>query len=123
MNHQEQDSVAFEKAKLAIDLVKHISTLATGALVIICTFIDKVVRPGVSYVALTTSVLSLTCCMTLCLTYFFARALDAHGNARKTSDARYDLMLLGISLLLTYGLGALMVFTLEVVKYLLIHPK
>ena len=123
MNHQEQDSVAFEKAKLAIDLVKHISTLATGALVIICTFIDKVVRPGVSYVALITSVVSLTCCVMLCLTYFFARALDAHGNARKTSDARYELMLLGISLLLTFGLTALMVFTLEVIKYLLIHPK
>lgn len=41
----DDDKLAFERAKMAADSVKHVSTLATGTIVITATFFDKLPKP------------------------------------------------------------------------------
>lgn len=45
MPADKEDQLAFDRLKLAVDSIKHITTLATGTIVLSATFIDKFPKP------------------------------------------------------------------------------
>jgi hypothetical protein len=65
----------FERTKLAADLVKHISTLSTGSLVLIATLLDKLPKPLEGRRFLITSII----CFVVCLVCSFLLGITALG--------------------------------------------
>lgn len=111
MNPDEnKENMGFERLKIEIDVVKHISTLTTGSIVIVVTLADKLpkplIHPGFLCWALALLVVSLACCVGYLVTPWSIgepRQLVTLGNSLVFFAAGMFL-LVGIALLAIFGL-------------------
>src|SRR5438105_3953750 len=80
-----------ERTKLYIDVLKHLTTLSTGAIVLIATFIDKI-RPTILKAAIPISIGLLLFCI-LSSTYacrHLIRSLEGAGRLRMAHALKAD---------------------------------
>jgi hypothetical protein len=68
----------YERTKLALDLVKHLSTLATGSLVLIATLLERFPKPLREQDTLIWSVVCFVVCTVACTAYWFFGAILGH---------------------------------------------
>jgi hypothetical protein len=72
------DDVEFERLKLALDSVKHITTLATGVIVLTATFYDKLPKPITFRLSLFLSLSFMLICLAAAFCYLFAAGVMGH---------------------------------------------
>ena len=65
----------FERVKLAVDSVKHITTLATGTIVLLATFSDRLPRPLAFKGYLITAIVSMVVCLLASFIYLWGETL------------------------------------------------
>ena len=79
----------FDWIKLRVDSVKHITTLATGTIVLLVTFLDKFPKPLTSRYALIGSVIGMLLCVIFSFLYLFLISMmdydPEHQHPRRRS--------------------------------------
>ena len=102
-----EESRLFDRTKLAVDVAKHMSTLATGAVVLLTAFLDKLPRPPVAVGWLIASVIAFAVCVTFCFLYLFFLGIPRHWNARFGPAKKHatELFVISIGCYLTFIFG------------------
>ncbi|MFN7932732.1 MAG: hypothetical protein U0R19_05355 [Bryobacteraceae bacterium] len=77
-DEQERNSFTLERTKLAVDVVKHISTLSTGSLVAVTTVINRPDTPVNQPMFLFAAVAFLTLCVMSCALYLLLAGIKTH---------------------------------------------
>jgi len=75
-----------ERIKIGLDLVKHVSTLAAGSIVLLATFLDKFPRPLLKGDWLTVAVWLLCGCLVCCLVYILNVGIGRDWGVRTEFD-------------------------------------
>jgi hypothetical protein len=115
--------VPLEREKLAADLVKHISTLATGSIVIITTLLDKLPKPIQLGEWLIYTVILFATCTAACVLYMLRLGVVAHWLDEE-ADSRVAFkfyITLGFIIFMTFILGivCLCVFAVKNLLFLI----
>lgn len=69
MSDNQDSQAAFKRLKLEVDVVKHLSTLNTGSILIVATFLDKLGKSVLHPERLAFSLLCLVCSLGACVIY------------------------------------------------------
>jgi len=98
--------VSLEREKLAADLIKHVSTLATGSVVLVTTLLDKIPKPVQFPEGLVIAIWAFIICIMACFMYLFRIGitqhwLDQHFGTKMTRIYSF----LGFVVFLTFLLG------------------
>jgi hypothetical protein len=105
-----------QRTQLKMDLVKHVSTLSSGAIVILATFLNRSSPSSVGRPWLLISVVSLVICLVLSLLYFWRFGLARQWRRLEPSaSARRAEWIIGCLVALEFSLGILClgVFVIE----------
>ncbi len=92
MNTGDQDleraKLDLERIKIQTDLVKHLSTLAVGSIVLIATLIDRLPKPLLSRRYLVASI----CCMCACLAFslWYIMVVGIGRDWSRKEPAKFD---------------------------------
>jgi hypothetical protein len=121
MANDEPDRFDFERIKLAVDSIKHITTLTTGTLVLLVAFLDKLPKPIIRLNWLIFAVICLLLCLTASFIYLFRIGVDVYPLEREGSRQRRILRPLSAVIYFTflfamYGVGVVAVRNLWVSK-------
>lgn len=113
----ERTKVELERTKLAMDLVKHLSTLATGSIVLIATLLEKFPKPLREQDTLIWSVISFITCTVSCTAYWFFGAIVWHWLRTNWSDRQVRLFFFVLAVILTasfaFGVILLGIFAIK----------
>lgn len=111
----EERKQAFERTKLAHDTVKHITTLATGSIVLIATLMDKIPKPVTNPELMMASILALLLCILFATLFFLLVSIRPHLLAEpETRDRKSEASIcLAVYVLFLLGIGALAVFATQ----------
>ena len=71
----EKNNRMLEHKKLAVDSVKHITTLAAGTLVLLSTFVDKLPKPLHGRISLMTALGCMVVCLVAAFFYLFLETI------------------------------------------------
>jgi hypothetical protein len=106
----ERNKVIIERTKLAIDTVKHISTLATGSIVAITAIVEKAPKPTTMPYLLMAAVVSMMLCILLCAIYLFLLGVPSRWDEAvlRTSSMRAAMQVAAVILYLAFASGLLM---------------
>lgn len=111
-NNQAEDRAGeLERAKVAIDVVKHVSTLSTGSIVLIATLLDKFPKPIAAQWQLAAAILCLVFCLACCLYYLVYVGVSGNWKERNTGIGGVVGMLIGWSFLV--GILFLGIFAIQ----------
>lgn len=103
------DKMRFERLKLEIDVVKHVSTLSTGSLVLIVTLADKLPKPLLYPQLVQASLCCFVASLLCCLLYLVSPwSVDTSERSFVTITNFLAFLAAGLSLVL--GIGLLGVF-------------
>jgi hypothetical protein len=104
-----------EEFKLAVDVVKHIATLATGAIVLLATFLDKFTKPIHAPAAIATAVVALVVCVVFSGVFLLGAGLGPFwwGHADRVSKRLLGINGFGIYVSFCTGVTALAYFVLK----------
>jgi hypothetical protein len=72
----------FERFKLAVDSIKHITTLTTGTIVLLATFAERIPRPMVYKGDLTLAFISLFVCLVASVSFLWGSTVAPFGPTR-----------------------------------------
>lgn len=97
----ERTKVELERTKLAMDLVKHLSTLATGAIVLIATLLERFPRPLREQDTLVWSIVSFIICTISCTAYWFLGAILGHWFGTNWSDRQVRFLFVVLAVIFT----------------------
>ena len=87
------DRQEFDRLKLAVDSVKHITTLATGTIVLVAAFTDKLHKPLSFRAYLITTIALMLICLLSSFIYIWAAALAPFPQRRRLESARLPQLL------------------------------
>lgn len=76
-----KETQEFERLKLAVDSVKHITNLATGTIVLLATFGDKLPKPLAFRGYLVAGAISMVICLIASFIYLWAETLAGPSGA------------------------------------------
>jgi hypothetical protein len=109
VNELERDKLILERTKLAADTVKHISTLATGSIVLVATFMDKVHKPIVTPNLLTIAIGAFMVCLFFCVIYLFLVGIPSRWDASvlRPKSVRIVMQVAAGILYLTFAMGVI----------------
>jgi hypothetical protein len=109
LDQLERSKIILERTKLAADIVKHISTLATGSIVIVTTFIDKTHKETAKLYLLSFSVECLMLCLILCAVYLFLVGVPSRWDevVLRTPPVRLVIQIAAALLYLSFAAGLL----------------
>ena len=71
----EQDKLEFERTKLRVESVKHITSLATGTVVLTVTLLDKLPKPIYGRLWLLCSIASMLLCLLFSFVYMWGSGI------------------------------------------------
>jgi|SRR5215472_3875403 len=91
----------YERTRIALDLVKHLSTLATGSLVLIATLLERFAKPLREQDTLIWSVVCFVVCTVACTAYWFFGAILGHWFETDWSHSKVRALFLILALVLT----------------------
>src|SRR5437879_9051728 len=74
-DEQKQDESAQERTKIRVDIVKHITTLATGTILVVVAFFDKLTGFMVGRAWLVASIVCMLVCVGAAFVYLWAESL------------------------------------------------
>ncbi len=94
----------FERLKLAVDAVKHITTLATGTIVLVATFADKLRQPVGGRGYLIGTIASMLLCLLTSFIYLYFATLNPFAQANPLS-ARGRFTVLSLCIYFSFGSG------------------
>jgi hypothetical protein len=99
------DDFKLARTTFASDLVKHISTLASGSILLLATFLSRVGKP-LDKGALITGVVFLLCCIVFCSVHlFFFGISKAWSAAEPDMNGSRSYRLLSTVIFATFALG------------------
>ena len=78
----ETEKLILERLKLEVDALKHISTLATGTIVIIATFLDKLPKPLEQPLNLVIAVGAMLTCLLFAFVMLFRKTFFMSGGVK-----------------------------------------
>jgi hypothetical protein len=109
-NGLEQDKLILERTKLAADIVKHISTLATGSIVLVPTFTDKIHNPILKSSLLVTAIAALMICLLCCVVYLFLVGVPSRWDATvvRPTSVRWGMQCAAGALYVSFAVGVKM---------------
>jgi hypothetical protein len=100
-----------ERTKIAVDCVKHITTLTTGTILLIAAGIDKVTRPVVGWGWLVASISLMLVCLILCFSFL----LDVGVIGRRNPRAGAQVFFIGSSFV--FGIICIVIFGAQAVLH------
>jgi len=103
MANDERDRFDFERVKLAVDSIKHITTLATGTLVLLVAFLDKLPKPIIRLNWLIFAVICLLLCLTASFVYLFR--IGVHAYPLERENRRVGKILRGLAAVIYFTFG------------------
>lgn len=92
------------RTTFASDLVKHISTLASGSILLLATFLGRVGKPSDTG-ALITGVVFLLCCIVFCSVHLYFFGINKAWVAEPDVSPRWSYRLLSTLIFVTFVLG------------------
>jgi hypothetical protein len=114
MTDTENDVILSQRIGRAIDVAKHISTLAAGSLVLVATFLDKRPKPVVAAYWLVSSLVCLCMCILACFLYLFLLAIPSNWEQGWGGTIRDFWKWLTLLALVTYATFCAGIFCLAV---------
>jgi len=113
----EQQKLEIERTKLAVDCIKHITTLATASLLAVPVILEKFTKTDPNLYVLKRGVLLMVICIGACSGYLFAVGVAPREEIWR-SPPRFLVQLLMIGAYVTFFLGiiAIVVFAISNVK-------
>jgi len=72
---ERKESRELERLKMAVDSVKHITTLASGTIVLLATFVDKLPKPPLFKGHLVSGIVAMVVCLGASFVYLWAETL------------------------------------------------
>jgi hypothetical protein len=106
----ERTKVELERTKLAMDLVKHLSTLATGAIALTATLLERFPKPLREQDTLIWSVICFITCTVSCTVYWFLGAILGHWLSTNWNDRQVRLLFVLLAVILTASFAAGVIF-------------
>jgi hypothetical protein len=76
------DAREFELFKMAVDSVKHITTLTTGTIVLLATFAERIPRPIAHKVDLALAIVSMLLCLIVSFIFLWGSTLARFGPSK-----------------------------------------
>jgi hypothetical protein len=73
------DAHEFERLKLAVDSVKHITTLATGTIVLLVTLVERIPKPVADKADLHLALISLLICIAASVGFLYGMTVARYG--------------------------------------------
>jgi hypothetical protein len=101
----------FERFKMAVDSVKHITTLATGTIVLVATFIDKLPKPVFKKDDLIGAIFLMVVCLVSSFIYLWGSTLAGYVSTlnrvlpRWLPGRKHVLMLMSVVIYFSFIMG------------------
>ena len=99
MQEENDGKLAIERTKIEIDVVKHLSTLSTGSIVLVTTFLDKLPKPLSEPRLLRLSLGLFSCSIVTSVLYLLAPWADKKEWRHSASSRKVCFFLAGVAFL------------------------